>query len=225
MFDIGTQWNPLQVKLKEIILKKDRFEELKELLWYMHSLLHTSSVYGLNGDSFMDEVLDGIEDRAFRTMPTAKDDTIAWNLWHITRIEDLTANYLIAKSEQVLDDGWLSRLKISVKDTGNAMSDSEIIDLSSRVDKDSLIDYRNAVGLRTKEIIGKLRPETLREKVAAEGLKKIAEVGGVLPHPDSKWLLDFWGKKTIAGIFMMPITRHQIVHLNDSRRLKKVLSK
>jgi hypothetical protein len=46
---------------------------------------------------------------------------------------------------------------------------------------------------------------------------------GVTEHKDSVWLLDFWGKKTVAGILLMPITRHQIVHLNDCIKLKERL--
>jgi hypothetical protein len=33
-------------------------------------------------------------------------------------------------------------------------------------------------------------------------------------------LLDFWGKKNVARIIMMPITRHQIVRVNDSLKLR-----
>jgi hypothetical protein len=84
-----------------------------------------------------------------------------------------------------------------------------------------LYEYRNAVGTRTKEIIKALKPEDMKRKVSQEGIDSIARVGGVSKHPDAVWLLDFWGRKTIAGIIQMPITRHQIVHLNDSVRLKK----
>ena len=34
-------------------------------------------------------------------------------------------------------------------------------------------------------------------------------------------LLDFWKNKTIAGLLTMPITRHQIVHINDCFKLKE----
>jgi len=49
--------------------------------------------------------------------------------------------------------------------------------------------------------------------------------GGVLNNSDSIWLLDFWGKKDVAGIILMPITRHQIVHLNDCFNLKQKIDK
>jgi len=122
----------------------------------------------------------------------------------------------------VLTQEWLDKLKITVQDTGNAMSDSEIMDLSNRIDKATLYEYRKSVGQRTKEIINNLKPEDMKRKVARKDLDRIAEAGGVTSHPSSNWLLDFWGRKNIAGIIQMPITRHQVVHLNDCKRLKRV---
>jgi hypothetical protein len=101
------------------------------------------------------------------------------------------------------------------------MTDEEIIAFSNEVDREGLYDYRKEVGRRTLEIIRSLKPEDMKRKVLIEGIEAIIRVGGVLKHPDSVWLLDFWGKKTVAGIIQMPITRHQIVHLNDSIKLKK----
>jgi hypothetical protein len=46
------------------------------------------------------------------------------------------------------------------------------------------------------------------------------EEGVLTRQDDSIWLLDFWGKKTVAGLLQMPITRHQIVHINDCFKLK-----
>lgn len=39
--------------------------------------------------------------------------------------------------------------------------------------------------------------------------------------PDSHWLLDFWARKRVAGLLLMPITRHQLVHLNACFMLKR----
>ncbi len=221
MFRPGSDWNPLQARLKELITKKECFEEMQQLLLQMHSLVHSKRVYGESADTFMDEIWEGLTDKAFRTMPTVKDDTVAWNIWHITRIEDLTSNYLIAGREQILDQKWQERLRTKVIDTGNSMTDEEILDFSNKVDRDALYEYRNAVGGRTKETVEALEPEDMKRKVSKEGIEAIARVGGVLQHPDAAWLLDFWGRKTVAGIIQMPITRHQIVHLNDCVRLKK----
>lgn len=220
MFQVATEWNPKQAYLKEIILKQDKFSEMLQLLSSMHSLVHDSSVYHTLAETYMDEVWKDLDDKTFRTMPTLKDVTVAWDIWHITRIEDLTANILIDNNKQVLDEHWLNRLNTTVKDTANAMSDEEINAFSNEISIEELHEYRNAVGKRTKEIIEKLKQEDMKRTIEQINLNRILEEGGVIQHKDSIWLLDFWGKKNVAGIFLMPITRHQIVHLNDCIRLK-----
>ncbi len=215
-------WNPMQARLRELIKKKESFEDMKELLLQMHSMVHCQEVYEGAEPTYMDELWNCLEDTAFRTMPTIKDDTIAWNIWHITRIEDLTSNYLIAGCEQVLEETWLSKLNTRVTDTGNAMTDEEILSFSNEVNKDALYQYRNEVGRRVKGILEGLQFEDLKRKVPQKGIRRIAELGGVSTRPEAVWLLDFWGRKNVAGILLMPITRHQVVHINDSRRLKDV---
>jgi hypothetical protein len=81
------------------------------------------------------------------------------------------------------------------------------------------MEYRDTVGRSTKEIIENLKPEDIKRKADPVYINRILTEGGVTRQPDSIWLLDFWGRKNVAGIFQMPITRHQIVHLNDCRRL------
>lgn len=173
-----------------------------------------------------DELWDGLDNKAFATMPTKEDVTIAWNIWHITRIEDLTANILIADdTQEFICHNWPAKLNIEVTDTGNAMSDDEIIDFSQKVSMEELRKYRMAVGRKTRDVIQKLKPDDLKKKVRKDRLDRVFNEGGVLDVNDSKWLLDFWGQKNIAGLILMPVTRHQVVHLNDSLKLKKKCSK
>lgn len=221
MFSVVESWNPQQKLFKSIMKKEERFDEAKELILYLHSMVHISKVYDLGGVTLEDEVWDDVTNFDFVTMPTIKDATIAWNIWHITRIEDLVVNILIANEKQVLDAGWLSRLGIDITDTGNAMSDDEIISLSNMLDMIELQGYRDAVGIKTRNVLSSLKFSDLKRKVTTEGLKRILDEGGVIDHPESIWLLDFWGKKDVAGLINMPITRHQVVHLNDSLKIKK----
>ncbi|NLE03299.1 MAG: DinB family protein [Crenarchaeota archaeon] len=224
MYSVGQYWNPKQAELKQM-LKEGKIEEVKTILYELHSFVHSANVYEGQYYSYLDEILEGLSDKAFRIMPSMGDNTIIWNLWHITRIEDITANILIAKGEQVLDDNWLVRLNTSVKDTGNAMSGEEINSFSCDINTDELINYRNAVGARTKQIIANLKQEDLKRRFSQKHKNKILSEGGVVEHPQSIWLLDFWSKKNVAGILMMPITRHQIAHLNDCKKLKAKCSK
>lgn len=213
-------WNPKQKLLGSIIIDEKKLDDAVGLALELHSYVHTSNTSNIQIKTLEDELWDGLDRKAFISMPTIKDVTIAWNLWHITRIEDLTVNILIADSKQVFDD-WQSKLKVEVKDTGNAMSDEEILALSAGLDMLELRSYRKAVGIRTREVLSALKPGDMKVKVKQDRLNRILSEGGVLEAEESKWLLDFWGKKNIAGLIMMPVTRHQVVHLNDSYKLKK----
>jgi len=86
-----------------------------------------------------------------------------------------------------------------------------------------LLNYRDAVGRQTQQIIKTLTASDMKRKMNKESFLRVLNEGGVLNHPDSLWLLDFWGKKDVAGIIQMPITRHQIVHLNACIKIKKKL--
>jgi len=224
MIDVAEQWNPKQALLKNIIQKSDRFSQAIELSLEMHSLVHTSEMSGIKIRTFEDCLWDELDEEIFRTMPTEKDVTIAWNIWHLTRIEDMTSNVLIADDSQVIIKGsWLKKLSIDIYDTGNTMNKDEIKAFSKNVDMKELRNYRIAVGRKTQEIIRQLEQTDIKKKVKPDRLQRIFNEGGVLE--ESKWLLEFWGKKTIGGILQMPITRHQIVHLNDSLKIKHRLNK
>lgn len=222
MVSVTEIWNPKQAKLKEIILKQDKFIEAIELCLEMHSLVHTSEMSGIKIKTLEDELWDGLDEFSFRTMPTSNDVTIAWNIWHLTRIEDITANILIANDKQVINkESWLNKMNVTVTDTGNAMTDEEIVSLSSSINMKELRNYRIAVGKKTRDIIKQLKPNEIKRRMEPNQLQRIIDEGGILEVEGSKWLIDFWGKKTISGILLMPITRHQIVHINDSFKLKE----
>lgn len=226
MISVAKQWNPKQALLKSLIKEKDKFEEAINLSLELHSMVHTSEMSQINGNTFEDEVWDKLDEVSFVTMPTEKDTTIAWNIWHITRIEDITTNILIADESQVINsDTWLEKMNVKVRDTGNAMTDEEIIALSLSIDMEALRKYRIAVGRKTCQIIEKLKFEDLKRKIQPVSLQRILAEGGVLDIEGSRWLLDFWGKKNVAGILLMPVTRHQIVHINDSLKLKEKCKK
>ena len=219
------EWNPKQAALKDALAKPERFDEAVRLCLELHGSVHAAEVSCADLPTLFDELWSGLTRIAFETMPTEKDVTIAWNIWHITRIEDLTVNILISDSSQVLNDEWLKKLGAAVSDTGNAMTDDEILDLSHSLDKDELRKYRIAVGKRTREVVSSLSVTDMKRKMKPESVQRILKEGGVTEHNDSIWLLDFWGKKTVAGILLMPITRHQIMHISDSYKLKERLAK
>jgi hypothetical protein len=122
-------------------------------------------------------------------------------------------------------DEWMTKLNVTVKDTGNAMTDEQIIDFSEQVNKPELINYRNAVGHRTREILKSLTPNDLKRKPGTGCLARLVSEGGLLEVKNSIWLKDFWGKHTVAGLILLPLTRHHMMHLPDSAAIKQFIKK
>lgn len=217
-------WGENQKRLRSMLLKSGDFEKAMELCLKQHALVHLSEVSGCKTVTFEDELWDGLKEETFRKKPSQKDDTIAWDLWHIARIEDITMNLLVAEEGQVINScDWIKRMKATVCDTGNAMNHEEIIKFSEAIDIEELKNYRIAVGKRTREIIKSLKSEDLKKKVSEASLKRVLEEGAVLEVEESRWLIDFWGRKNTAGILLMPVTRHNLVHINDALRIKNKL--
>jgi hypothetical protein len=105
------------------------------------------------------------------------------------------------------------------------MTYSEIETLNENINIKELKEYRVKVGKSTKKIIEALEFDDIKRKTEKEQLEKIKQNGGVTDDPKSIWLLDFWGRKNVLGLIMMPITRHQVVHLNDSFKIKQKYNK
>lgn len=207
-------------ELNSIIRKEEMFDRAKELFLEIHAALHLSEVTGTKYNE-VDSLIEDLQDKEYTIMPTSRDETIAWALWHMTRIEDLTMNYLVAGREQVFNETWRKKMKVRITDTGNALTDEEIIALSSRINIRELLNYRSKVAERTRKIVSGLKAEDMKRKVQGADLDKILLKGGVTKHQDSIWLLDFWGRKNVAGILLMPATRHIMLHLNDCCKWKE----
>ena len=69
----------------------------KDLFLQIHAKLHSSVVSGTDKNE-VDNLLCDLKQNEYAIMPTGKDETIAWGLWHIARIKDLTMNILVARN-------------------------------------------------------------------------------------------------------------------------------
>jgi hypothetical protein len=103
------------------------------------------------------------------------------------------------------------------------MSTNEIAKMSATIDFDSLRAYRLAVGRRTRQIVTPLTVEEIKTKVDPVRLEKLLVTGAVVP--DAQDLIDYWGKRTVAGLMLMPASRHILVHLNECLKIKNKLRK
>lgn len=210
-------------RLRRLLGSPKTFDQALTLALDVHAATHTCMVSGGGTPTLCDHLLAGLAETDYSIMPTKKDETIAWHLWHIARIEDLVGNLLIAGQPQVFNRQWMAKLAVDITDTGNAMTDKEIIDFSRKVNKAELINYRNAAGIQTRKILTALSPDDLKRRPQAKDLERLVSEGGLLECKKSIWLKDFWGGRTVVGLILLPLTRHHMMHLPDSIAIKKAI--
>ena len=212
--------NKQQTVVREALKGAMPHEQAIQLCLRQNAMLHSAKVMPTTSWSFEDEVLDDLTEPAFRRIPEDEEHSIVWCIWHLARIEDTAMNYLVAGSPPVFETGkWSGRMGIPFRDAGNEMSEDELITLNTQIDLEALRAYRVAVGRRTQEIIESLSAENLKQKVDPARIQQVLDAGAI--KPESSYITDYWGKRDIRGLLLMPTTRHNIVHLNEAARLKK----
>lgn len=215
-------WNDQLKALNAALSKTDQHEQAIALFLDVHAMCHAPEVSGSGLYSFDAELWQGLSHEAARIIPTGAEHSIAWMIWHIARIEDITMNLLVAGTPQLFTgQGWQARLGAAACDTANAMTPAEIAQLSAELDIAALREYRAAVGRRTREIVPALPKGAFKQKVQPERIQRVLDEGAVLEA--EHWLVDYWGGRTIGGLLLMPATRHLLVHLNEGVKLKPKL--
>jgi len=185
-------------------------------------MVHSAKMAKTRLWSFEDEILKELTDDLIRQM--VGEHSIAWILLHLARIEDITMNMLVAGTDQLFTrDGWGKKLKVDIAHSANKMTDASVAKLSAKMDIKALRAYRVAVGKRTRKIAQKLKAEDFKKKVDPARIQKVMKEGAVIP--EAMEIINYWSSKTIAGLLLMPATRHCILHLNEAERIRKKLLK
>lgn len=220
MKDINRQlWNEQQKILRIGLSRMKNLPTTIDLFLHQHAMLHSASITPDEPIHFQEEIFNKMTETLWRTVLPNSEHSIAWTIWHIARIEDMTMNVLLAGKTQLFTaDAWASRLNIEAMDTGNEMTVEEIRQLSQQIVIDEVLAYRNAVAVRTREIIPALSAEFLKKKVDRARLQDLLNAGAV--RPNALWLLKYWSGLTNAGLLLMPPTRHNFVHLTEAKKLK-----
>lgn len=162
-------------------------------------------------------------DNLFKELNDYKNENIIQNLWHIMRIEDLIVNILICEKESILNEKLKNELNISITDTGNSLTKEEIKKFAKNINIKKLKYYNDKIKKNTINLIKRLKAEDVKRKINKINLEKIINGCGVTK--DNLWLIDYWSKKDIAGLLLMPLSRHIIVHLNQCYKYIETKSK
>jgi hypothetical protein len=212
--------NKQQTELRQVMMSFDQHDKAIQLFLRQHAMLHSLNMAQSELWSFEDEVLNDMNEEQIRRIPQNCEHSVAWCIWHTARIEDVTMNLLVAGSSQILHRGnWIERMKITVRDTGNEMDEEDMTTLGAMIDIEALRAYRMAVGRRTREIAQQLEPQELKQQVNPNRVQQVMDEGVVVE--EARAIANYWSRRDIAGLLLMPATRHNLVHLNEALRLKR----
>ena len=148
--------------------------------------------------------------------------TIAYSIWHIFRIEDIVAHTLICDDQEIFFAGnYKERINSPIITTGNELVKQEIADFSARLNLEELYSYTQEVKENTEKILESLSFDDLKKKIPAERKIKLENLNVVSSDERAIWLIDYWCGKDIRGLIQMPFSRHWIMHIEASLRIKE----
>jgi len=217
---ISTKYKELRAAMEDEDLSK-----ILELTLEVHAMVHPAEVSGSTDKTIADYVLDYMMDghqndivprECYETdlhYAGTKTVPLCWQFWHIYRIEDLVSNILMVNGNQIFNEEWKRRLGASITDTGNALEFDEAVEFGKRINVHELREYMITVGKNTRRILKNLTLEQIKAMVPEEWVMRILEDGGVTTDFRSVWLLVFWGRLTIGGMILTPMTYHHMIHL------------
>ena len=152
--------------------------------------------------------------------------TIAYSIWHIFRIEDIVAHTLIDGREQVFfSGGYRQRINSPIITTGNELVKYQIADFSKQLNLEELYAYISEVKESTEKIICGLSYDMLTMKISEERKECLKALNVVSSDENARWLIDYWCGKDIRGLIQMPFSRHWIMHIEASLRIKNKIHK
>ncbi|GMQ60894.1 phage head-tail adapter protein [Vallitalea maricola] len=198
------------------IKKKDEFEiGIKHLLEFRKELWE---IYQF--------IFDNVNEEEYSLMPLAKDKTIAYFLYHLTRIEDIPSNTLILDQEQIFyKNDYQNRIQSPISTTGNEIPREQLVEFSKQLNIDELKNYITDVFQNTNKLIENMTLKESRTKVSEERKEKLIVLNSVSTDEKAFWLVDYWCKKNYRGLLLMPFSRHQFLHLNGCLRIYRKLRK
>jgi len=150
--------------------------------------------------------------------------TMAYSIYHISRIEDIVCHTLICQDEQIFyQNNYQSLMHSPIQTTGNELVKEEIGEFSKQLDIEYVFNYFKQVYETSNEIIEKLAFHDLKRKV--NNKEDLIKLNCVSYDENAFWLIDYWCSKDILGLLKMPFSRHWIMHIEAFLRIKNELIK
>ena len=214
-------WSQLTKTMQLQLKKEDSFKDGIETLFTLRNKL-TDVIFSFRNELSRDD---------FDAMPYINAEgyhskNIGYSLWHIFRIEDIVAHSLIQNDRQIFFSGnYKERIGSPIITTGNELEMEQIANFSRQLDIDELYSYISDVKSSTESILKELPYSSLKKKMPPESRENLVKLAVVSNDEKAEWLIDYWCGKDIRDLIQMPFSRHWIMHIEASLRIKDKLNK
>lgn len=115
------------------------------------------------------------------------------------------------------------RINSPIITTGNELDNKQVVEFSKVLDLDELYMYGIAVMRSTNEMLSNIRFSDLKRKMTDTERARLKQLNVVSADEKAYWLIDYWCGKDIKGLIQMPFTRHWIMHIEASLRIRNKL--
>jgi uncharacterized damage-inducible protein DinB len=104
----------------------------------------------------VDAAVDGLTADQLAQSPAPGTNSIAWLVWHLTRVQDDHVADVAGHEQVYTADGWARRFDLPFPDEAHGYGMSAEDAAEVRADADLLRDYHHAVAERTKQYLATL---------------------------------------------------------------------
>lgn len=147
-------------------------------------------------ESRLDQTLRGLTNEELAWRPNAEANSIAFVIWHTTRVEDRFMQKMVRETEEVwTGGGWYSRLGLDEGDTGVDFSVDRLASFPA-LSVENLRDYLDAVRAETNAYL---------DAAAPAGFDLVPDRN---PFPEVPGADEYFEGCTIARMFLILIGEH-----------------
>ena len=216
---MNKEWSQLNKQIKILLNKKSSFKDGISKLIELRTLL-----YNEWESAMKDLPIEYYTTQPFINRDGYESKTIAYSIFHVFRIEDIVLNTLINNRQQIfISDNYQNKMNSSIITTGNELKRESISSFSKALKIEELWNYAKKVFEESNEWLSSIDYDDLKviyfelDKERIKNTNTVAKSGN--------WLIEYWCGKNIKGLLGMPFSRHWIMHLEASLRIKNKLVK
>lgn len=213
---MNKEWSSLNKTVQEKMKKEATFHEGMETLLELRGQLM----------AVIQQFKEELSRQEFNAIPFINADgyhskTISYSIWHIFRIEDIVAHTLIGQDEQIFfQDDYRKRIDPPIITTGNELVKEQISEFSAALNLDELYRYSLSVADSTNGILRQLSYADLKRRMTDADKERLRSLQVVSQDEKAYWLIDYWCGKDVKGLIQMPFSRHWIMHVEASLRIR-----